>query len=134
MDVFSVRVAEVQEELRQRKGINVTHVIMTSDEQDEKWWDRVHEMGWLRIDHEKANTIAVHGEWYERSLPLYPLSSLSTPLLTLHRLPSPSFVSLRSVLVTDTAVRLLGIQSLWTLTSSPLAWVSSVPIARPSLS
>lgn len=110
MDVFSIRVAEVQEELRQRKGINVTHVIMTSDEQDEKWWDRVHEMGWLRIDHEKANTIAVHGEWYARpsslplcvtllpsSIPLL-LPNNTTPLLTLLSVPASHLLSSLSLL------------------------------------
>ena len=63
MEVYSTRIAEVQQELRERKGINVTHVIMTSDEQDERWWDGVKGMGWLRIDHEKENTVADYGEW-----------------------------------------------------------------------
>lgn len=64
MEAYSTRIAEIQQELMERKGINVTRVIMTSDEQDESWWDRVREMGWLRIDHEKENTIIEYGEWY----------------------------------------------------------------------
>ncbi len=63
MEVYSSRVEDVQQELLERKGISVTHVIMTSDEQDERWWDSVKGMGWLRIDHVKENTVAVLGEW-----------------------------------------------------------------------
>ena len=87
MDTYAIRVAEVQQELRERKEINVTHVFMTSDEQDEKWWDTVRESGWLRIDHEKENTMAVYGEWcviisYQNTFP--PFFSLFCFFLCTH--------------------------------------------------
>ncbi|KAG2109026.1 uncharacterized protein F5147DRAFT_745656 [Suillus discolor] len=37
LSVIALRVSEVQEELRTRKGIDATHVIMTSDERDPEW-------------------------------------------------------------------------------------------------
>ncbi|KAG2354883.1 hypothetical protein BDR07DRAFT_1210952, partial [Suillus spraguei] len=39
--VIARRVSEMQGELRIRKGIEVTHVIMTSDESDPGWWSEV---------------------------------------------------------------------------------------------
>ncbi|KAL4252409.1 hypothetical protein ABKN59_004871 [Abortiporus biennis] len=63
VSVFAIRVAEIQEELREKKGIDVKHVIMTSDEQDPKWWSQVNEAGWLRIDHDLYHTAEVYGEW-----------------------------------------------------------------------
>jgi len=71
LPTFAVRVAEVQQELRERKGIDVTHVIVTSDEQDPGWWQEVEAMGWLRMDHEKLNTAATHGDWYPVLLDSY---------------------------------------------------------------
>ncbi|KAG1851013.1 hypothetical protein C8R48DRAFT_811052 [Suillus tomentosus] len=38
LSVTARRVCEVQEELRTRKGIDATHIIMTSDERDPEWW------------------------------------------------------------------------------------------------
>ncbi|KAG1792035.1 uncharacterized protein HD556DRAFT_1309583 [Suillus plorans] len=38
-------VSEVQEELRTRKGIDATHVIMTSDERNPEWWPDVGALG-----------------------------------------------------------------------------------------
>ncbi|KAG1799927.1 uncharacterized protein HD556DRAFT_1305432 [Suillus plorans] len=40
------QVSEAQEELRTRKGIDATHVIMTSDERDPEWWSDVRALGW----------------------------------------------------------------------------------------
>ncbi|KZT08882.1 uncharacterized protein LAESUDRAFT_648242 [Laetiporus sulphureus 93-53] len=62
LSAFARRVQEVQDELRAVHGIEASHVIMTSDEKDEGWWDAVKEMGWLTIDHER--TVQVHGRWY----------------------------------------------------------------------
>ncbi|KIK40127.1 hypothetical protein CY34DRAFT_87868, partial [Suillus luteus UH-Slu-Lm8-n1] len=39
LPVIACRVSEVQNELRTRKGIDATHVLMTSDETDPEWWD-----------------------------------------------------------------------------------------------
>ncbi|KAJ7035514.1 hypothetical protein C8F04DRAFT_1037146 [Mycena alexandri] len=58
------RVEEVKGEILGRKGINVTHVIMTSDEPDAAWWDAVRKLGWYWPDHSKARTEAIYGPWY----------------------------------------------------------------------
>lgn len=63
LSVFARRVEEIQQELLERKGIHVDHVIMTSDEENEGWWDEVRAMGWVKIDHEKEKTVEDYGEW-----------------------------------------------------------------------
>lgn len=61
--VLARRVREIQEELSVKyPGMNARHVIMTSDERDEAWWDLVKAQGWYRLDH--SNTIAEYGIWY----------------------------------------------------------------------
>jgi hypothetical protein len=61
LSVIARRVREVQEELRTRKGIDVRHVIMTSDEIDPSWWADVEARGWLRVDH--SMTGETYGGW-----------------------------------------------------------------------
>ncbi|KAK7465417.1 hypothetical protein VKT23_005395 [Stygiomarasmius scandens] len=60
--VYARRVREVQQEILEKKGIAVNHVIMTSDEDDVAWWQEVTEQGWLRVDH--SQTVEKHGAWY----------------------------------------------------------------------
>ncbi|KAF5368478.1 hypothetical protein D9758_002235 [Tetrapyrgos nigripes] len=62
LPAYVQRVREVQEEILEKKGISVNHVIVTSDEKDDAWWQEVAELGWLRIDH--SMTAVEHGEWY----------------------------------------------------------------------
>ncbi|TFK36992.1 hypothetical protein BDQ12DRAFT_686205 [Crucibulum laeve] len=62
LPVIARRVEEVKAELKERKGIDVEHVIMTSDERDPEWWSDVVKMGWFGIDHSK--TVEEHGAWY----------------------------------------------------------------------
>ncbi|OSD03265.1 hypothetical protein PYCCODRAFT_1434681 [Trametes coccinea BRFM310] len=66
ISVIERRVREVQEELRQRKGIDIpmTRVIVTSDEKDPAWWEEVFALGWRTVDHEAARTVEVFGRWY----------------------------------------------------------------------
>jgi len=65
--VIARRVREVQEELSiKHPGMNTKHVIMTSDERDEAWWDLVKAQGWYRLDH--SNTAAQYGRWFVLSL------------------------------------------------------------------
>lgn len=52
--------------------MNVRHVVMTSDERDEAWWDLVKAQGWYRIDH--SNTVAQYSRWYLISF-FFPLVS-----------------------------------------------------------
>jgi hypothetical protein len=60
--VIARRVEEVKKEILERKGIEVKHVIMTSDERDEAWWSEVTDAGWFRLDHLK--TVEEYGHWY----------------------------------------------------------------------
>jgi len=61
--VIARRVREVQEEVSIKyPGMNVKHVVMTSDERDEAWWDLVKAQGWYRLDH--SETVAQYGRWY----------------------------------------------------------------------
>ncbi|KAH9898206.1 hypothetical protein C8Q73DRAFT_684005 [Cubamyces lactineus] len=66
LPVIARRVREVQEELRERKGIDIpmTRVIVTSDEKDPAWWEEVAALGWRTIDHDTAGTAEVFGRWY----------------------------------------------------------------------
>jgi len=62
LDIVGRRVREVQEELLARKGLDVKHVIMTSDEKNSTWWDDVIARGWLAVDH--TTTMTTYGVWY----------------------------------------------------------------------
>jgi len=84
--------------------MNAKHVIMTSDERDEAWWDLVKAQGWYRIDH--SSTAEQYGRWFV--LPFSPL-----PLLEPH-------------------LRMSGIPSLSTLLSNPRVWDSLAMICLPS--
>lgn len=64
MSVIQRRVSEVQEELRTRKGIEVTHVIMTSDETDPEWWSEVKALGWTWVDYAAERTEEIYGKWH----------------------------------------------------------------------
>jgi hypothetical protein len=59
--VIARRVQEVQDELFERKGIKVNHVIMTSDESNATWWKEVDDRGWLKIDHSEVTEL--YGIW-----------------------------------------------------------------------
>ena len=57
------RIAEVQEETRERLGIVPQHVIMLSDEQDPAWWGKVRAEGWYTPDHVADDTVNKYGRW-----------------------------------------------------------------------
>ena len=79
ISVIARRVREVQEELSIKySGMNARHVIMTSDERDETWWDLVKAQGWYRLDH--SNTAAQYGRWFVL-LFLFPLMRTSPPVV-----------------------------------------------------
>ena len=44
--------------------VDEMRVVVTSDEEDEAWWDEVRKMGWVRVDHERLGTERVYGKWY----------------------------------------------------------------------
>ncbi|THV07510.1 hypothetical protein K435DRAFT_847933 [Dendrothele bispora CBS 962.96] len=62
VSAYERRVHEVQDEILEKKGITVNHVIILSDEDDTAWWQQVDPLGWLRIDH--SQTAEKHGPWY----------------------------------------------------------------------
>ncbi|KAK0462618.1 uncharacterized protein EV420DRAFT_1199247 [Desarmillaria tabescens] len=64
LPAFVRRVEEVQEELREKLGLDVIHIIMSTDEKDEEFWEEVDFLGWGYIDHEQEGTIKTYGEWY----------------------------------------------------------------------
>ncbi|KAJ2930506.1 hypothetical protein H1R20_g6581, partial [Candolleomyces eurysporus] len=61
LSVIARRVQEVKEEILEKKGIVVEHVIMTSDERDEAWWASVRSRGWFQVDH--SETVEQYGAW-----------------------------------------------------------------------
>ena len=46
--------------------MTVEHVIMTSDEEDQSWWEQVAEQGWHIVDH--SGTVERYGAWYVQVL------------------------------------------------------------------
>ncbi|KAJ7492477.1 hypothetical protein FB451DRAFT_1388863 [Mycena latifolia] len=62
LPVIARRVREVQEEVRERMGIWVNHVIVTSDERNATWWHEVAQLGWFTPDH--SETKQTYGDWY----------------------------------------------------------------------
>ncbi|KAJ7446410.1 hypothetical protein B0H11DRAFT_2084608 [Mycena galericulata] len=54
LSAYARRVREVQEELLERKGTEVKHVIVTSDETNSTWWKEVAAMGWRTPDHSQT--------------------------------------------------------------------------------
>ena len=61
LPVIARRVREVQDELRERTGVMVNHVLVTSDEKDATWWLEVTKLGWFAPDH--TDTKEIYGEW-----------------------------------------------------------------------
>ncbi|KAF8640983.1 hypothetical protein AX17_000629 [Amanita inopinata Kibby_2008] len=61
LPIIARRVEEVRQELRDRKGLEIQHVVMTSDERNATWWNGVREQGWLTIDH--SRTVELYGVW-----------------------------------------------------------------------
>ncbi|KAG1896947.1 uncharacterized protein F5891DRAFT_1130051 [Suillus fuscotomentosus] len=62
LSVIARRLSEVQEELRTQKGIEATHVIMTSDEMDPEWWSDVGALGWTWVDYAAERTEDIYGK------------------------------------------------------------------------
>ncbi|KAJ3568045.1 hypothetical protein NP233_g5974 [Leucocoprinus birnbaumii] len=60
--ILARRIDEIKTELRESRGMTVDHVIMTSDERDESWWQQVAEQGWYKVDH--SGTAERYNAWY----------------------------------------------------------------------
>jgi hypothetical protein len=61
LPVIARRVQEIKDELYEKRGITVDHVIMTSDEDNATWWQDVVEQGWKRVDY--SNIASSFGGW-----------------------------------------------------------------------
>lgn len=61
--VWKKHVDVLRAELREQKGVDVVHVVMLSDEQDDSWWAEIVKMGWYRVDHVKMRTEETYGKW-----------------------------------------------------------------------
>ncbi|KAF9041716.1 hypothetical protein BDZ89DRAFT_1060087 [Hymenopellis radicata] len=62
LSVIARRVQEVKDELLEKSGRIVDHVVVTSDEKDPAWWQDVANLGWVAPDH--SQTIQLFGPWY----------------------------------------------------------------------
>ncbi|PPQ78032.1 hypothetical protein CVT25_015577 [Psilocybe cyanescens] len=62
LSVIARRVEEVKQEILDRKGVVVEHVVMTSDERNATWWEGVTAQGWFGLDH--SQTVDLYGDWY----------------------------------------------------------------------
>ncbi|KDR85480.1 hypothetical protein GALMADRAFT_53717 [Galerina marginata CBS 339.88] len=62
LSVLGRRVDEAKQEILERKGIVVDHVVMTSDERNATWWKGVTDRGWFGLDH--SQTVELYGNWY----------------------------------------------------------------------
>ncbi|KAJ3787141.1 hypothetical protein GGU10DRAFT_349647 [Lentinula aff. detonsa] len=60
--VIARRVREMQDQILEEKGIVVNHVVMTSDEKEETWWQEVADQNWSTPDH--SRTKELYGDWY----------------------------------------------------------------------
>ncbi|KAF7307185.1 hypothetical protein MIND_00512100 [Mycena indigotica] len=62
LSTIQKRVKQVQDELLTAKGIDTMHVVVTSDEKNNTWWEGIRELGWVRLDHEE--TKERYGFWH----------------------------------------------------------------------
>ncbi|KAJ7878848.1 hypothetical protein B0H14DRAFT_2711093, partial [Mycena olivaceomarginata] len=62
LSAYARRVEEVREELQRARGIEVQHVVLTSDETNATWWEEVAAYGWHRVDH--STTVETHSRWH----------------------------------------------------------------------
>ncbi|KAF8922053.1 hypothetical protein CPB85DRAFT_1265699 [Mucidula mucida] len=62
LSAIARRVQEVKDEVMEKSGRIVDHVVVTSDEKDPAWWQDVANLGWVAPDH--SQTIQLFGPWY----------------------------------------------------------------------
>ncbi|TFK35507.1 hypothetical protein BDQ12DRAFT_688252 [Crucibulum laeve] len=62
---YTDKVLEIQHELCEKQNIDVSHVLVTSDEQDPAFWADIRgHQSWAYINHTVENTLEKLGEWY----------------------------------------------------------------------
>ncbi|KAJ7167947.1 hypothetical protein C8R46DRAFT_898646, partial [Mycena filopes] len=59
---YAERVAEMRAEMLEDTGVGIDRVVVTSDEEDPRWWEAVRALGWLRPDH--SRTVELYGAWW----------------------------------------------------------------------
>lgn len=79
-------------------------VIVTSDELDPAWWEKVRERGWLSIDHGPGgfDTQNRLGEWYAGLIPIL------FPCLFTDQLDSPRYTPLLDTVIQSMASGFIG--------------------------
>jgi len=64
LSVYARQVNSVKDELFRTQGLEVDHVLVTSDESDDRFWADVAKQGWYRIDHVTERSAALYGAWF----------------------------------------------------------------------
>jgi len=67
LEAFEARVREIQAELQPRfKNKDPLRVVITSDERDPAWWEKVRQRGWLFVNHgpNGEDTERHYGSWH----------------------------------------------------------------------
>ncbi|KAJ3515420.1 hypothetical protein NLJ89_g1772 [Agrocybe chaxingu] len=64
LEEYSKAVETIQHELREKKAMDVEHVVLMSDEKDPKFWEETKKLGWAHFDHEQEKTVQKCSEWY----------------------------------------------------------------------
>ncbi|KIY44583.1 hypothetical protein FISHEDRAFT_51260 [Fistulina hepatica ATCC 64428] len=61
---YDLQVKAVQQELLERRGLNVEHVIVSSDDTSHEFWEEIRSLGWSYVDHEAEKTAEKLGQWW----------------------------------------------------------------------
>ncbi|KAF8994270.1 hypothetical protein BDQ17DRAFT_1251953, partial [Cyathus striatus] len=64
LSAYSEEVQVIQEQLREKQGLDVHEVLITSDETDPDFWAQAGGLGWKKIDHDVLQTETKLGGWY----------------------------------------------------------------------
>lgn len=64
LSTYARHVETLKEKLMERDNREATHVIVTSDEKNPSWWEKVHALGWTHVNYRKERTVETLGPWY----------------------------------------------------------------------
>jgi hypothetical protein len=64
LDVYARHVEEVKRVLFDRDSVEVANAIVTSDETDSTWWQKVRARGWSYVDYRNERTAKTLGPWH----------------------------------------------------------------------
>lgn len=63
LSTWDTAVRDVKQSLLERRGLHVEHIIVTSDERNQKWWDEAAALGWLKMEREIVPEARHYGKW-----------------------------------------------------------------------